>query len=236
MTQQQLAIKVYDIDYSFIIKNYLDKSLWHKEWTLFVYKDVSFTISLWKIDVTDESISFKVRIRKGRYSDYDNFWFYTQQSTVKILQQQIDGMMFRLMERLESYLIRDEDEYQEISDGEWDEREVLRRIAENFLDENGVTNDEIREVYIDNYVSNNSKTSEYLADYERSRQYLVLSDLYLTFTEVTEDDARQHTVMNKIQDYTYCEEIIKNAREYINKINNEDQDLYDDLSSCLEAI
>ena len=178
----ELAIKVYDIDYSFIIKNYLDKALWHKEWTLFVYKDVSFTISLWKIDVTDESISFKVRIKRGKYSDYDNFWFYTQQSSVKILKQQINGMMFRLMERLESYLIRDEEDYIEIQDGEWDEKEALQRIAENFLDENGVTNDEIREVYIDNYVSNNSRTSEYLADYERSRQYLVLSDLYLTFT------------------------------------------------------
>ena len=34
--KNELALKVYDIDYSFIIKNYLSPELWEKTWTLFV--------------------------------------------------------------------------------------------------------------------------------------------------------------------------------------------------------
>ena len=38
-----LIIKAYDIDYSFIIKNYLDPKLWEKEWTLSMYKELVVT-------------------------------------------------------------------------------------------------------------------------------------------------------------------------------------------------
>ena len=89
--ENQLAIKVYNIDYDFIIKNYLDKSLWHKEWTLFIYKDVTFTISLSKIDVKDESISFHVRISAPNFTNCEAIWYYMKQMSVKILKQQIEG-------------------------------------------------------------------------------------------------------------------------------------------------
>lgn len=38
------TIKVYEIDYDFIIKNYLDPKLWNKSWTVFVYRDFVFYI------------------------------------------------------------------------------------------------------------------------------------------------------------------------------------------------
>ena len=55
-------IKVYKINYEFIINNYLDQSLWKKEWNVFVYKDLVFTLNLRSIDVYDDSISFNVKI------------------------------------------------------------------------------------------------------------------------------------------------------------------------------
>ena len=56
--KNELAIKIYDIDYSFIIKNYLDREMWQKEWTLFVYGDKSFVIYLSSIDTRNNSIYF----------------------------------------------------------------------------------------------------------------------------------------------------------------------------------
>ena len=41
---KMLALKVYDVDYSFIIKNYLDEKLWEKEWVIFVYKKFKVNI------------------------------------------------------------------------------------------------------------------------------------------------------------------------------------------------
>ena len=57
-------IKVYKIDYDFIISNYLDKSLWKKKWNLFVYKDHVFTLNLYKIETETDRIVFKVSYNK----------------------------------------------------------------------------------------------------------------------------------------------------------------------------
>ena len=234
--KNQLAIKVYDIDYDFIIKNYLDKSLWHKEWTLFIYKDVTFTISLSKIDVRDESISFHVRITSPGFTTYEVFWYYMKQMSVKILKQQIEGCMFRLIESYEEYKIKNEQEYIDIKNSEWDEKDQLRSIAESFLDENGVTNDEIREVYIDNYVDRNTRVNEFLNDYVLSRKYMVIPDLYIILGEITKDESRLKRVMDKLQTHTNLKEILETAEKYLNQLENQDEELIEDLKDNLEAI
>lgn len=234
--ENQLAIKVYDIDYDFIIKNYLDKSLWHKEWTLFVYKKITFTISLSRIDVRDESISFHVRISAPGFSNYEVIWYYMQQMSIKILKQQIEGCMFRLIEQYEEDKIKDEQEYRDIRNSEWDEKDQLRTIAENFLDENSVTNDEIREVYIDNYVDQNTRVDEFLSDYIRARKYMVIPDLYIILGEITKDESRLKRVMDKLQTRTDSKEILETAEKYLNQLENQDEELIEDLKDNLEAI
>ena len=234
--KNQLAIKVYNIDYDFIIKNYLDKSLWHKEWTLFVYKDVTFTISLSKIDVRDESISFHVRMHAPGFTTYEVFWYYMKQMSIKILKQQIEGCMFRLIESYEEYKIKDEQEYRDIKNSEWDEKDQLRSIAESFLDENGVTNNEIREVYIDNYVDLNVRVDEFLNDYIRARKYMVIPDLYIILAEITKDESRLKRVMDKLQTHKDLKEILETAEKYLNQLENQDEELIEDLKDNLEAI
>ena len=54
------AIKVYDIDYSFIIKNYLNPEMWQKTWTLFQYKTFVVTLRLDSINCQKEKIFFQV--------------------------------------------------------------------------------------------------------------------------------------------------------------------------------
>lgn len=234
--ENKLAIKVYNIDYDFIIKNYLDKSLWHKEWTLFVYKDVTFSISLSKIDVKDESISFHVHISAPGFRTYEVLWYYLQQMSIKILKQQIEGCMFRLIEQYEDDKIRDEEEYRDIRNSEWDEKDQLRDIASQFLDENGVTNDDIREVYIDNYVSNNTRVDEFLSDYMRARRYMVIPDLYIILSEISKDDSRLKRVMDKLQTHRDLKEILETASQYLNQLENQDEELIEDLKDNLEAI
>ena len=234
--ENQLAIKVYNIDYDFIIKNYLDKSLWHKEWTLFIYKDVTFTISLSKIDVKDESISFHVRISAPNFTNCEAIWYYMKQMSVKILKQQIEGCMFRLIGAYEEDKIRHEQEYIDIKNSEWDEKDQLRSIAESFLDENGVTNDEIREVYIDNYVDHNRRVDEFLDDYVRARKYTVIPDLYIILGKITKDESRLKRVMDKLETHEDLKEILETAEKYLNQLENQDEELIEDLKDNLEAI
>ena len=59
------AIKVWKMDYSFIIKNYLNPALWQKTWTLFEYKDFVITIKLTKIETENMRIVFRLNLREN---------------------------------------------------------------------------------------------------------------------------------------------------------------------------
>ena len=105
----QLAIKVYKIDYEFIIRNYLDKSLWKKIWNLFVFKDNIFTLSLYSINTKSERIYFEVNFNK-----LNNQW-YTESSktvvydlnnmTIEMLKKEINGAIFVLIRFKNIYFV-----------------------------------------------------------------------------------------------------------------------------------
>ena len=52
--------RVYDVDYSFIVKNYLNPELWDMKWTLFMYKDFIIYLELYSINCKDKEITFKL--------------------------------------------------------------------------------------------------------------------------------------------------------------------------------
>ena len=232
-----LAIKVYDIDYSFIIKNYLDKELWDKEWTLFVYKDFIFKIRLSSIDTRDKEISFDVLLDHAGSEREECFNYRLTNGNLKILKKQINGCVFRLIERCETWdYIVEEDGYLTIKNGADAEENMLREIAESFLDNEGVTNRDIRDVYIDNYINNNRKTDVYMSNYRNGRQYKVLSDLYLLYSQVCGDEDRYQTYISKIKNERNYEKIINEVQEYLIKIQEEDEELIVEFQSCLEAV
>lgn len=233
-----LIIKAYDIDYSFILKNYLNKDLWKKEWTLFVYKNIIFTLSLSEIDTEFDIIRFKINIKRENYRTVSYINYFFNQSNLKILKKQINGAMFDLITYLENHDIRNEEGYKTIRDGEYEEEEILKKIAEEFLDDEGVSNEEIRKCYIDSYVSNNKKTDIYLSNYLNGRKYLVLSDLYLVCTKVFEDKSRYDEVVSKIEKEPTFMSNLAEANKYINQLQNEEERevLVKEFKESLEAI
>lgn len=231
-----LIIKQYDVDYSFIIKNYLDKKLWHKEWTLFVYKDYVFYLTLYSIDVKREEIEFQIYLRHKDYSNYTFIDYSINQSNINVLKKQINGAIYYLIYNYEETNIKKEQGYKMIKEAEYQEEETLTGIAEEFLDDNGVSNREIRDVYIDNYVSNNKKTDVYLNNYITGRRYQVLTDLYLIYTKASKDEERYNTVTNSIKSNYNYEEILKETNEYLKKLEEDDEELREELKECLETI
>lgn len=227
-----LIIKQYDVDYSFIIKNYLDESLWNKKWTLFVYKNYTFYLELYEIQVKNKRICFKIS-----FNDLTYFIFYfKEQSNINILKKQINGAIFYLIEMYEHTLIRKEKEYQKIEDGKDEEIDLLTEIAEEFLDENNVSNDEIRQAYIDKYVDDNTKTDNYLLDYISIREYRVLTDLYLVYTKASGDNDRYNNVNKIAKEEPNYNELMEEVNEYLEKLENDKEDLEVEFKECLEAI
>lgn len=191
------TLKVYQIDYDFIISNYLDKSLWKKKWNLFVYKDHVFGLSLYSIDTRNDKITFEITYNKRTYSS-ELVSYDIQNTSIKILKQQINGAMFRLMEREDESMARNSSGYKKILDVYSDEDDRLREIAIAFLNDHGIELDEVRDAYIDRYVSNNSKMCTMLTNYLEGTKYTFLTEVFLVFTKITEDTKRYENVCNAV--------------------------------------
>lgn len=226
-------LKVYEIDYDFIIKNYLDRHLWKKIWTLFVFKEYVFTLNLYRIDTKNNKIEFEIKIQGHWYTEY--ITYDIENTSIKILKQQINGAIFRLIERLEERKIEDTLGYKKILDAIESERETLREIAEEYLDDNNVTNKEIRDVYIDNYIDCNEKAYEKKQIYVDSMKYTVLTELYLIYCEVTRDIKRKQTILKANEDsYVKLAVIKSEIEDFIKELESEDY--RDNMSYMLEGI
>lgn len=223
---QGIILKVYDVDYSFIIKNYLDEKLWNKEWTIFIYKNFHIVLRLSSIDVRNKVIVFEVEIQDGNRenksywtkSKKDTFKYFLSIENIDILKQSLNHTIFTLMQSLEEEAyIKYTDEYYKLETMRSDESEKLEKIANEFLDDEDVTNEEIREAYINYYVDKNEKVYELINQYIREMKYRMITDFYLIFLEATKDDERIKIIENKIGKEKLQEalEEIKEYEEYM---------------------
>lgn len=227
------ALKVYKIDYEFIIKNYLDRSLWKKIWTLFVFKNNVFTLNLYRIDTKNNKIEFEIKIQGHWYAEY--ITYDVENTSIKILMQQINGAIFRLIERLENSEIENTLGYKLIQDAIESERETLREIAKEYLDDNGVTNENIRDAYIDKYVDNNETSYQKMSIYKDSMKYTILTELYLVYCEVTKDTKRKQTILKANDDsYVKIAKIKSEIEDFMKELESEDY--RNDMSYMLEGI
>ncbi len=216
--------KVYKVDYDFLIKNYLDPSLWKKTWTIYVYKDNIFTISLNSIYCASRDINFKISYNKLQPWESEVVTYPLDgQMSINILMKKINGTIWNLMCNHENDLIVQSDGYKRIESQISEEKDILREIAEEFLDDNNVTNDSIREAYIDTYVDDNSKIHTMLANYVSGCQYTFLTEDMLIFTKATDDKARFDTVVRANSSNT-IDEIMTYVTEEMAKWEDENID------------
>lgn len=245
MKNNQLAIKVYDIDYTFIIKNYLDRELWKKEWTLFVYKDFVVKLRLANIKTISNTIEFEITSNKESvwdsydwttYKNYTSVSHNLENSNIEILKKQINTAIRLLIDNYEMGLITKEDGYEEIHDFIYNKKQKLKEIAEEFLDDNNVSNTDIREAYIDRYVSDNIRSEEnnLYCSYRNSRQYNVATDLQLIYCEITKNEERKEKILSNIDGN--IDEIMEKIKEELKLINDNDEDYIDTLKDNLESI
>ena len=242
------AIKVYDIDYSFIIKNYLNPEMWQKTWTLFQYKTFVVTLRLTSINCQDEKINFEIKIKDnseeneysyewGKNSDKDasdDVYYSLKIINLNFLKNSVENSVFNAIERLEKYNILASKDYLDLKEMYSNEQDSLRCIAEDFLDANDVSNEDIREAYIDTYVSNNTQLDAYLTRMIDRKQHLVFPDLYLVFANATRNDKTVKKWENILEENNNIEELRTEIQEYLEYMQSEDFE--NDMNSNLEEI
>jgi hypothetical protein len=227
-------IKVYRIDYDFIISNYLDKELWKKKWNLFVYKDNVFTLNLYSIDTKNDKICFEISYNKQPLWENKLLWYDRNNTSIDILKKQINGAIFRLMELEDEDLCRDTEGYKRISELCIDEEDRLRKIAEGYLDDNNISLEDVREAYIDKYVSDNKKVGIYLNNYLYAHRFAYLTDMLLLFTKLTDDKIRYNNIVEAIHDDEYIKKVENDIKEFTEYYENGDYE--EDMINELESI
>lgn len=234
--KNEVALKIYKVDYDFIVKNYLSPAMWEKTWTLFVYRDISVTLNIDYIMVKPRRICFNIKIAQDGNSHSTNVIHHIDNSNYNVLKKQINGAIECLMEYLESDYISKEDGYKEIKSAGYNEENILRRIAEDFLDYNGVSNKEIRDVYIDDYIYRNKKTDVYLSNYITGRKYRCMPDLWIVYYKATENNEKYQSLLNKLSNERNFDALLKNIKESISVFGEdmEDTDEYNEYISNMQ--
>lgn len=232
------AIKTWKMDYSFIIKNYLNPALWQKTWTLFEYKDFVVTIKLAKIETEDMRIVFRLNLRDNSrpntWGDQEDVSYSLKSSSIKFLIKSINGAIFRMISYHErDHVLEDLPVYIDAKQQGDIEIEKLTALASEFLDDEGVTNEEIREAYIDKYVDDNKQNNEYIQRLRSAYEYHLLTDFYLVFAESIGDDTKYQTVMNRLEE-NEIENVLKEISQY--KTYIETDDYQEEMKDLLEAI
>lgn len=232
------AIKTWKMDYSFIIKNYLNPALWQKTWTLFEYKDFVITIKLARIETEDMRIVFRLNLRdNGRpntWGDQEDVSYSLKSSSIKFLIKSINGAIFRMISYHErNHVLEDLPVYIDAKQQGDIEIEKLTALASEFLDDEGVTNEEIREAYIDKYVDDNKQNNEYIQRLRSAYEYHLLTDFYLVFAESIGDDTKYQTVMNRLEE-NEIENVLKEISQY--KTYIETDDYQEEMKGLLEEI
>lgn len=231
-------IKVYEMDYSFIIKNYLNPKLWDKIWTLFDYGDYVITLNMESIKTIDSVIVFCIKL-KNKYSSKeisDIVAYPIKRDSVNMLIKRINGTIFRLIGYYEKiHLICYADGYGNLLEQERIENEKLECIANEFLDSEGVTNEEIRDAYVYSYTNNNSQFDILMYNFKEQHVYHLLTDLYIVFLQSIKDEEKLEIVKRKFEDYE-LKRVMDRISEYQTYVESEqfEEDMKDNLESIQE--
>ena len=238
--RNEITLKKYDVDYSFIIKNYLSPELWKKTWTLFVYKNIRITLNLSYIWVDDPiKISFKISIKTPEYRTYILKDHTIDISNLTILKNQIDNAILCLINNYERYVISTTETYQNLSNTARREADRLQEIAESYLDENSIYIEDVRDAYIEYYLDNNYTGDSLLSNYKDSMKYKQCTDLWLVYARATNDEKLEKEIKARLTTDYYVD-VLKNIQEYIDILSDEDSDEYyeyfEEKESNLESI
>lgn len=161
-----LSTKVSRLDLNFILDNCFKPNLWDKVWTIFAYDGYKVTLELSSINVKSKQLTYTLKLypKNKSYStqqtsNYVNF--QKEHRNIETIEKGLNGYVLRwLIETEERSMIRKTTAYIEADNYEDSLEELAKEKAKDLLDELGITNEDIREAYIDSQGSKH-QTSQF---------------------------------------------------------------------------
>lgn len=166
-----LTTELQHLDLAEILANYRKPKFWKNKWCVFKTNDFDCIWRIRNINVEGNSIESCVTLHykgkrkiKRNWWDSESFTSYCESVPIDnpdynqlVFNKNVLGKVINTIDYLENAIILNSYEYKEAEKLERDERDKLEEVAEKFLDSENVTNKEIREAYIDHYISKASK-------------------------------------------------------------------------------
>lgn len=181
----KLSTKLVYVDYKELLENYKNPDFWGKRWTIYDYGNIKAELAINTINCQNNEIIMGLDvIYKGNkkrnyraittafnyigdyYSHYSLGTFAVPidhpEYSNEIFNNKVYGKVKSIIKAIESCLIKEFPNYKQEETRLHDLRENWKDIANDWLDEKGVEDDDIREAYIDSYISVcEDKTEDY---------------------------------------------------------------------------
>ena len=188
-----LSTKVVKLDVDVILRNYTKPKFWKKEWLIFKSNIISLYAKINVIDIKrniiqmriycDEWVRCKKLKKKVLISPYKREKYFDIPINHEDYSKEkfTNDLLRRCLELIKEIEIIMIENYQEYKDAKWlksDYEDKLREIAEEYLDSCGVSQDDIRDAYIDSYIWK-CDIPDYTGNVINNFQYTVIPYEYL---------------------------------------------------------
>lgn len=173
----ELSTIIYQVNFKYIIDNCLDKNMWRKKWKIFEYDNTSLELCLYSINLSDNTLSLTVC---GSGSGYRTSSFSLPLSeehfNEEVFYQKLFSAIRFVLELSELYLIKGTEIYEEAVQKDDDYEDLLKTKAEKRLDDLGIDDEEVRYIYIKEYV--NERESNFASGLINKMRYHYSTHLY----------------------------------------------------------
>lgn len=180
--KNEVSLTVYKLNLKYIFANYLKRSLWKKEWVLYQDDTVTVTCNLYSIETRVDKLYLYVSAKTKHASSADivSIPLSIDHRNIEVIESGIYGSVLRTIRYCELDEIKRTEKYARAD--ELDDRleEDYEDEAEAILDDEGVTNGDIRDAFIRQYKSD-KETGVYKAKVLSDLEYTLFSSSYLTF-------------------------------------------------------
>lgn len=153
------------LDFNFILDNFHRRKLWDKTWTIFEYGEMKTEISIASIQPRSGSVEFLLVTFLGDNIERTliDISYKQDHRNMEAIHNRIRGAIVRDLNYIERRILRQTPEYFKAEAADESYESFIREEAEEVLDDNNITHDDIREAYIDSQVS--KFASEYADDF-----------------------------------------------------------------------
>lgn len=192
--ENTVSTQVVKLDLQTILANYKDPEFWSKKWTIIDTKQIKIIWYISYINCEDNKINSTLKvvnknIKKGTLNLSDSWWsesvsvasipINNPEYTEKHFENAILGKVLELLSDVERHCTYEYAEYKEAERLQEEMKDKLREIASDFLDENNVTNEAIRDAYIEKYVNDNYNVEEITSKVVQRYRYKIIPNVYL---------------------------------------------------------